>query len=158
MATAAPPEVSSLFMEMPEKPSLASMALMMETQEWHWQIKVTRGALAKLASKEPHLDLRVVIIAANWLKRCSIFDVMTDALDCSSSVSSSKINLRLSPDRVYRVPRSSQRLSWRSKIWVQGKDLDITTAWPSFLSSQFVDFWVTAFLILPAVSCQRVTS
>jgi hypothetical protein len=41
------------------------MALMMETQEWHWQINVTRGALAKLASKEPHLHLRVVIIAAN---------------------------------------------------------------------------------------------
>ena len=62
MATAAPPVASSLFMEMPEKPSLASMPLTTETQEWHWQVKVTRGAPAKLASKEPHLHLRVVII------------------------------------------------------------------------------------------------
>ena len=64
---------------MPEKPSLASMALMMETQEWHWQIKVARGALAKLASKEPHLDLRVVIIA-NVVKGGRFYDDMTDAL------------------------------------------------------------------------------
>jgi hypothetical protein len=61
IATAAPPVAASLFIEMPVKLSLASMPLTAETHEWHWQIKVKHGALAKLASKERHLHLRVVI-------------------------------------------------------------------------------------------------
>mmetsp|Transcript_25502 Transcript_25502/g.43233 ORF Transcript_25502/g.43233 Transcript_25502/m.43233 type:complete len:94 (-) Transcript_25502:44-325(-) len=56
---AAPPDSSSHLMDVPEKPSRASMDLTTETQERHWQLKMTRGGESKVASKAPHLHFMV---------------------------------------------------------------------------------------------------
>lgn len=144
MATAAPPETSSLFMDMPEKPSLASIAVMTETQEWHWQIKVTRGALAKLASNEPQLHLRVVIIILRGR-----LDYQTTWVEVEVERQKTRSNLRR--------PSSIRQIGFFKGKFKLQRSQEAADCGAIYLIIIAV-FSINRILLYPAVSCPRVTS